>query len=172
MKEILYMIGQGFGVVTIILGFINFQMKTREKVLYVHITTSACFAIHYMLIGAYAGMTLNLIAVVRNIIYYNTGKGGKVSKVWAITFACIMAVMGIISWENWYSVFMLLGLVVNSYAMSFSNANNIRKSILISSPLVIAYDVFVHSYGGIVFETVVIISSIIGIIRFKKNKSN
>jgi len=33
------------------------------------------------------------------------------------------------------------------------------------------YDGFVSSYGGIIYESVVIVSSLIGIVRYRKNKT-
>lgn len=163
-----YYIGQLFGVFAVVLGFLNYQMKTREKLLFIHLSTTVCFAVHYMLIGAYAGMAMNLVGALRNTVFFFVGKKGKVGQGYSIGFAVLMAVMGIISWEAWYSVLAVIALTVNSYAMSFSNPNNIRKSILITSPMVLAYDAFAHSYGGTVYETVAIISAVIGIIRHKK----
>lgn len=172
MEQILYYIGQGLGIVAVILGFVNYQVKTREQVLYVHIATTVCFTLHYMLIGAFSGMAMNFIGIIRNIVFYFAGKNGKVSKVWSVSFAVIMGIMGVIAWESWYSVLAVVGLVINSYSMSFTNPNNIRKSILITSPLVLAYDVLVSSVGGAVYEAIVIISSIVGLIRFSKKGEN
>lgn len=170
MDQILYMIGQVAGMVTVLLGFINYQVKTRERVLYIHIATALCFVVHYLLLGAYVGMTMNIIGVIRNVVFYFVGKKGKVARGWVLGFAGAMAVMGIVAWESWYSVFALVGLVINSCAMSFSNPNNIRKSILVTSPMVIVYNLFVHSWGGVIYETVVILSSVMGILRFGKEK--
>ena len=172
MEGFFYYVGQGLGVVAVILGFINYQVKTREQVLYVHIATTLCFGFHYMLIGAYAGMAMNFVGTVRNVVYYFACRDGKNGRPWAILFSVLIGGIGIISWEAWYSVFVVLGLVINSYAMSFKNPNNVRKSILVSSPLVLTYDAFALSYGGMVYETVVIVSSIIGLIRFNKKEGN
>ena len=69
MEGFLYYVGQGLGVVAVILGFINYQVKTREQVLYVHIATTLCFGFHYMLIGAYAGMAMNFVAATLKIFF-------------------------------------------------------------------------------------------------------
>lgn len=172
MEQILYYIGQALGIVAVILGFINYQVKTREQVLYVHIATTVCFTLHYMLIGAYSGMAMNFVGIIRNVVFYFAGKNGKINKAWPVSFAVIMGIMGVLSFEDWYSVLAILGLVINSYAMSFSNPNNIRKSILITSPLVLAYDVLVSSVGGAIYEGMVIVSSVIGLIRFRKGENN
>ncbi len=175
MGETAFYIGQALGVVAVILGFINFQVKTRERLLIIHICTTVCFTLHYFCLGAWAGMAMNIIGIARNYVFYITGKNGKTSRWIAILFAVIMgaggAITSIIAGEPWYFVLSVVGLMVNSYSMSFSNPNNIRKSILISSPLVLLYDIFVLSVGGAVYEAIVIISSIIGLIRFgKENK--
>ncbi len=175
MGEVAFYIGQALGAVAVILGFINYQVKTREKLLIIHLCTTVCFAFHYMCLGAWAGMAMNLIGFVRNFVFYHTGKKGKTSRWLAAMFAVIMgaggAITSILAKEPLYFLLSVIGLMVNSFSMSFQNPNNIRKSILISSPLVLLYDIFVWSVGGAVYEAIVIISSIIGIIRFgKKDK--
>lgn len=170
----LFYIAQALGVVAIILGFINYIVKTRGQVIFVNSVTTICFVLHYLCLGAWAGMALNLVACIRNIVYYYAGKNGQVSKALSITFAVIMGVMGItvslIAKEGWYFIFSVVALMINSFAMSFSNPSNIRKSILITSPLVLVYNCFVFSVGGAVYESVAIISAIIGLIRYKKTE--
>ena len=173
MNTIIFYVAQALGIVAVILGFINYQVKTREHILIVNSLTTVCFIVHYLLLFAWTGMMMNVIALVRNITFYYTGKNGKVSKILAIGFPLIMGVSGLatslMAKENWYFVFSVFGLMINSYAMSFTNPYNIRKSILVTSPMVLVYDCFVLSFGGIVYESVAIVSSIIGICRFKNS---
>jgi len=175
MEKTVFMIGQTLGAVAVVLGFINYQVKTREKLLIVHMATTVCFVLHYLCLGAWAGMAMNFVGFIRNIIFYYAGKNGKVSRALAITFALIMGAMGItaslIAKEGLYFLLSVIGLMINSYSMSFSNPNNIRKSILISSPLVLAYNCFSFSIGGAVYETVGMISAVMGIMRFQKRKA-
>lgn len=175
MENIVYYIGQFLGVVAIILGFISYQMKTQKGVLIVQCSTTVVFFTHYFLIGAYSGMALNMVAFVRNLTFFQLSKKGKIGKGWAILYAVIMGGVGACAWEAWYSVFVVFGLIINSYCMSFSNPQNIRKSILVTSPMVLIYDGFVLSVGGLVYESVAIISSVIGLLRNvgkdKKEKS-
>ena len=167
-----FYIAQALGVVAIILGFINYIVKTRGQVLFVNSATTLCFVLHYLCLSAWAGMLMNFVAFIRNIVYYYAGKNGKVSKALSVTFTVIMGAMGItaslIAKEGAYFVLSVLGLVINTFAMSLSNPNHIRKSILVTSPMVLAYDCFVRSYGGAVYEGVAIISALIGLIRYNK----
>ena len=168
------LIGQFFGILAVILGFVSFQMPTQKKVLIAQIATSVVFIIHYILIGATSAVWLNLVGLFRNIAYFSRESGVKAKFLYSrnlpIVFAVIMAIMGVLSWENVYSLLIIFGITINTICLSFKNPQNLRKSILISSPLVLLYDVVVISVGGIVYESVAIISSIIGIIRFRKGK--
>ncbi len=169
-----FYIAQALGVLAIVLGFLNYIVKTRGQVLFIHSMTTVCFMLHYLCLGAWTGMAMNFVAFIRNIVYYRAGKNGRVSKVLSIAFTVIMGAMGLavslVAKEGWYFILSVVGLTINSFAMSFRNPNNIRKSILITSPLVLAYDCFVHSVGGAVYESVAIISAIIGLIRHKKKE--
>ena len=71
MDEILYWIGQGFGIVAVVLGFINYQVKTREQVLYVHIATTVVFAIHFALLGEYPTAIMQLRSRVNHPVIRN-----------------------------------------------------------------------------------------------------
>ena len=171
MDTIVYFVGQGLGIVAIALGFLSYQMKTREGLVFAQFATAICFVLHYLMIGAYSGMALNIISVIRNYVYFQLGKKGSVAKVWAVVFSVIMGAIGILSWQNWYSIFVVLGLIINSYCMSFSNPQSIRKSIFVTSPLVLIYDVLVLSVGGAVYESIAIISAVLGILRTKRTQA-
>ena len=168
MDNFIYIIGQFFGVVAVILGFVTFQVRTQKKLLFVQILTTLVFVIHYLLIGATSGMALNAVALIRNLVYSRRDLKFFSGKFWPIAFSVIMGIMGLLSWQAWYSIFVVLGLVINSYCMSFQNPQNIRKSILVTSPLVLVYNVFALSVGGMIYESVAVISALLGIIRFRK----
>lgn len=165
-------IGQGFGIVAIILGFLTYQMKSKKGLLIIQLLTCMVFVVHYFLIGAIPACALNFVATLRNFVYYHKDKKIFSSKYYPYIFALIMAFMGVLSWQNIYSLLVIAGLVINTICVSFKDPQFVRKSILVSSPLVLVYDVIAFSIGGIVYESVVIVSSIIGIIRYRKVKEN
>ena len=63
MDKILFIIGQIFGIIAIILGFVSYQMKTQKQLLICQTTVSLVFCIHYLLIGATTGMAMNVVNV-------------------------------------------------------------------------------------------------------------
>lgn len=168
--DILYIIGQILGIIAIIIGFVTFQMKTKRQILFLQTTTTVIFSFHYFLIGALTGTAMNVVGAVRNIVYDYCAKKGYKTKVVPIIFVIIQATMAILTWNAWYSVFIFLGVCINTYCMSLSEPQNVRASILVSSPMVLVYNVFSVSIGGMIYESVAIISSILGLIRNRKTK--
>ena len=165
------MFGQLMGLIAVVLGFVSFQMRTQKQLLVVQIATTIAFCIHYYLIGATSGLMMNLLGIVRNLAYYHKDKKIFSGKKCPIFFGILMGIVGLLSWQDYYSIFVVLGLVINTVCLSCTNPQSIRKSILVSSPLVLIYDAFVLSIGGVIYESVVIISSIIGIVRYRKQQA-
>ena len=165
-----WMIGQGFGIVAIILGFISYQLRTKRQLLYMQTVVAFVFCIHYLLIGAYSATAMNFVNIIRNFAYdYRTNKNIR-GKLIPIIFVVIQAIMCALTWDAWYSVFVLLGICINTYCMSNSNAQFVRKSILLTSPLVMTYDLFARSVGGTIYEAVALTSSAIGLARNARAK--
>ena len=172
MNNIAYIIGQVFGIIAIALGFLAYQVKTKSRLMGVLTATGVVFCIHYLLIGAYTGMALNLINIARNLAYERRRAKGSDEIITPIVFVAIQVIISIFTWDAWYSIFVLLGIGINTYCVSFKNPQNVRKSIILTSPLVFTYDAFASSYGGMVYEFVAWVSAIIGIFRMKSRGVN
>lgn len=163
-------IGQALGILAIFLGFISFQMKTKRQILFIQMATCICFCLHYLLLNAYTGLAMNGVGLVRNITYACWKKEGRVKKLLPAFFAALMGALGVLAWDGWYSIFFVVALMLNSVGMAFSDPRMMRKSILVTSPMVIVYNVIVHSIGGTVYESVAILSAVIGLIRTRPEK--
>ena len=119
---------------------------------------------------------MNIVSVIRNYVFYLLEqKGKKPKQSLVITFAIIIGAIGVLtsifSKEGLYFILMVVALMIRSYTIAFSNPNHIRIGILITSPMIIIYNFYLLAFGGIVYEAVVVISSIIGFIRFRKNRT-
>ena len=168
--DIAEIIGQILGFVAVVLGFISYQVKTDKQLLFVHLLTCAVFSVHYYLLGAIPAAILNAVGVVRNIVYFNKDRSFYRPRLFPILFAVIMLGLGIYSSNGIHSVLIVGGLVINTLCLSFRNPQNVRKSVLLTCLMVLIYDVIEHSVGGVVYESVAIISAIIGLIRYRKKE--
>ena len=83
-----------------------------------------------------------------------------------------MAIVGALSWQGPMSLLVIMALVINTVYIYRPSTQDLRKSILVTSTMVAAYNVYYTVWGGVVNELIAISSSVIGIIRFRNNKKN
>ena len=88
-----------------------------------------------------------------------------------IFFTIAMAVVSCFSWEGVHSLLITMGLVINTFCMGVFDAKDFRKTILISSALILEYNIFALSYSGMLSETISLVSVVIGIIRYSGSKA-
>lgn len=162
-------VGQILGYVGVIFAVASYQMKMQKWVLITLSIGAIIFCVHYLLIGGISGLVLNAIAVIRNVVFYFKGKKWYRPVLFPLSFAVAMGIAGVIFWEGYYSIFIMAGLMVNTVCVSFSNTQLVRASILITSPLCLTYNAFVHSYAGIINESLILTATIIGLICYAKN---
>ena len=166
--EVGILIGQILSFVAVATGFISFQMKTAKGILVFQIITALIFSAHYFLIGAMTAAGLNLVAAVKCACYYIRNKRGSKNPVIPIFFTVLIVITSILTWDAWYSIFIMTGLVVNSISFSLSNAKTIKKLNLVKGPLCLIYNICAFSIGGIIFEAFSIVSSVISLAKGKK----
>jgi len=164
-------IGQTLSILATLITFLSYQMNTRKSVLFTQTSASVCMCLGYFFLDATSGFVLNVVVVLRNLVFYCTQKSRKHSLIAASLFAVVMAVLGIFSWQGWYSILIVAALAANTVFLSLGDPQMLRKSILGTSTAIFIYNIFVFSIGGMANELVAIVSSIIGILRFRKGKN-
>ena len=162
--------GQILGIIATIITFASYQMNTKKTLLIAATAATLCTCLSYFFLDATSGFALNIVCLIRNVLFYFQDEKSKFNRICAYVLALIMVVLGAFSWQGPVSLLIIIALAVNTVCMSYGNPQLLRKSILFTSTSVLIYNVFVFSIGGIANEAVSIVSSVIGIIRFRKEK--
>ena len=157
---------QIIGIAAMICSVSSFQLNKHKHIMLVQIAATALFGLQYFLLGAYTGLALDIAGVLRDIVFYNKDKKWASSNWWTVFWAAVMLVVGIFSYQNWISIFMIAAMVLNTISFSFTKPKLVRTTILISSPLLLVYNILTGSIGGIINELFCEISSIVGILRY------
>ena len=173
--EPLILIAQLIGLVAVTLSFITYQMKSNRGIMIMLSLATVLFCIHYSILGATTGLLLNAFSIVRNICFCFKDKKLLSSKALPVILAAIMAFLSVFTWEGYYSAFFVVGITLNTLAMGYFTPQGLRKSILLTSGLIFIYNALIPgnpSVGGMINETVAIVSSFVGIIRYRKQNQN
>ena len=167
MQNFVTLIGHALGFISVGLFFYSYQRTQKRKIMIIQTVATALSCIQYLLIGAFSGFALNIVCIIRNFAFYYRDKKHGTDLTSPVLFALCMAVVSVFSWEGIHSLLITAGLVVNTVCMGIFDAKNFRKTILISSSLILIYNIFAFSYSGILSESISLISVIIGIIRYR-----
>ena len=163
-------IGQALGILATVITGISYQMNTKRSLLLVQTAATACTCLAYLLLGAASGFALNMVCIIRNVVFYFQKGSGKHHMLSASLLAAVMVVLGALSWQGPVSLLIIVALAANTVFLSFGNPQLLRKSILATSSLVLLYNIFVFSLGGIANEALAIGSSVVGIFRFRQER--
>ena len=79
----------------------------------------------------------------------------------------VMCILGATSWQGIHSLLIIAGLAINAVFVALGVPQWLRKSILLTSTLVLIYNIIEFSVGGIANEVLAIASAVVGIVRFR-----
>ena len=167
----IHIIGQVISVVAVLITFLTYQMRSSRAIMATLSAATLVSCVAYALLGGTTALWLNLVSIVRNVLYC-FHKKNRITRIGLpILLAAVMSVMSAFLWEGGHSLFFVVGLALNTLAMGYFNPQNLRKSILLTSSLILIYNLFVPSIGGVINEVVAISSSVIGLIRYRREKA-
>lgn len=168
MQTFITLIGHIFGFISVGLFFYSYQRSKKEKILTIQTIATALSCVQYLLIGAFSGFALNIVCIIRNFVYSYRDKYSFNDWYSPVILSVFMAGVSCFSWEGLHSLMITAGLVINTVSLGVFDAKNIKRSIIVSSSLILIYNVFAGSYSGILSESLSVISAIIGMNLHKK----
>lgn len=165
-------LGQIIGILATVITALSYQMNTKKSLLLTQSLATALTCISYLFLGASAGFALNIVCLVRNGCFYYLKEGQTPIYISTAILATAMVVLGAFSWQGPISLLMIIALAVNTVFLSLGKPQILRYSILLTSSMILIYNIYVFTIGGMLNESIAIGSSLIGILRFRKGKED
>ncbi|MFA6782968.1 MAG: YgjV family protein [Sedimentibacter sp.] len=156
-----------------IIGFIgtgllvfSYQFKESKKLFIVQMFSNIAYILHFFMLGAFSGSINIAIALVRNFVLINSGKGWARNKYWLWLFISLHIIVTIFTYQDMFSLLPCIGMVAITIASWTRNGKKIRMTnIFVNSPSWLIYDIYTVSYSGIVCEVLTLLSVIISFFR-------
>jgi len=163
-------VGQILSFIAPVITFVSYQVNSKKKLLILQTAATLATCLAYLFLGATSGFALNIVCIIRNIAFFFQDSKSKFNFISACLLAAVMGGLGFLSWEGPLSLLVIFALAANTIFMSFGDAQLLRKSVVITSSMILIYNIFVFSSGGIINESVAVVASVIGIITFVRTK--
>jgi hypothetical protein len=156
----------GFAGVFIFLA--SYQIKSNRLLYFTQGIGCGMFCLQFFLLGGYSGCFSLALIICRNVMLMKYDEWSFVrSRIWVPLFSLISLAIMLATWTGWESIFPFISMVSGTMGYWTNNARYIRMSCLVCcSPSWIVYDMIISSWGGVLNESIGILSIIISIYRF------
>ncbi len=157
------------GGVGIFISILLYQQKKREKLLAHKLILDSIWVVHYCLIGAYSGAAVAAIAALRGIVFIKRDPKKAGGIIWLPIFIAVAIISTALTWKDVFSLFTLAASCIAVVSFFIGNPRLSRILALPVAACMLTYDVASGSIMGIVNESFIITSSVVGMIRLDRN---
>lgn len=172
------LVAQLVSILAMLFNILSYQGKKKSQVIFMQMLGAAFFGISYFLLGAVIGGILNIVAIVRSLVFLSGERLRSGSRLWLVAFGALYVAAYVLT----FTVFMkeptpknlitevlpVLAMLAITIGYSLKDAGAIRIVALVASPLWLAYNIFAMSLGGILCEAFSLVSAVVGILRLDK----
>ena len=164
----IFLIANGFGLLSTLCFIISFQIKSKKKLFIVQSIANIFYGIQFYMLGAYGGLFNMWMQIFRNIFLIKKNEWKWLQWKGMATLLCVPSLIHLImTWSGPMDLLPFIAYVGGTYCYWTSNATILRLSeIFCIAPAWLTYDFLNRAYGGVINELVILASVIISIVRF------
>lgn len=161
--DINFFLGQLTSILAWIFLIISYWKNKDDKILYLQILSCIFFVLNYLFLGAYTGLFVVFFEIVRDYLYI---KFDDDKKTFMYTLP-IYALIGIFSYDGFWSLFSIFASLNDGYALIFKQKKVVFLGI-VTYVLWLIYDIRYFSLPNVLLESILIVSNLIILLRKKE----
>lgn len=160
----------------------SYQQKKKATLILCQLAGAALFGIHYLLLGAFAGFLLNIIAVARALIFCKENIPKRVGDILVYILHCLCMIAYVLTFAVFgteptpvnlvLELLPVIGMFSLSTSFNMTGAKEIRLLGIVSSIGWLIYNIAHFSIGGTACEAICLASIVIGILRYDTKKKS
>lgn len=167
---------QIIGVGAVALYLLSFQLKKRGQIVWATCLSNVLYVTQYVLLGAFSGAILDGLSAISSFFAAekNTPRLKKHAKWIAITTFVLIVFFGVllaVIQRDPVELLPIAGALLQTGGLWAEDEQRIRKFGLASAPLWLTYNFISSAYGAALGSVLTIISSVVALVRYRKNKS-
>lgn len=177
---LIYIISQVITVIYFAILSLSYLLKDRNKILTANFVAHIGQATAMAMLNGYTGAAMSVIMILRDLTLLiqenKKSKGKEINKkldliILIVTFVLIIA-LTIFTYNGPLSLLSVVATLVTTFSLWQKDIRTYKILGMIAGILWLAYNIFIMSIMGIILETILIISSIIGYKKDIKSHKN
>ena len=159
---------QGIGFAAVAVFILSYQIKSNRMLFLLQLIGSALFFLQFFLLDSKSGCLSLAVNILRNALMMKYNDWRWVRQKWCpAAIALMFTGVLILTWNGPVSLLAFAASVSSTFAYWSNSPRRIRMvNLVCASPCWLIYDVIVHSLGGIVSESITIVSILVSFFRF------
>lgn len=163
---------QLFGYVGMATCLLSYQCHKNSRYFFCQTACAIGFTLQFLLLGAWSGMFMNLVAIIRGILF-SLGEKTHKPYILALILAAFVgtSLVSVLLFDElwWIAVCVFIAQTAGTLSQWTRNGKTIRDVQLYAvSPLWLVNNIYYGAIGGIICEVFNMISVIVSYIRFRK----
>ena len=157
---------QTLGLIPSVIAFTALQSGSRRRILSLQFLCCVLWVAHYALLGAYTGILINLLGLLRAVVCSCNDRKWARSKLWLVFFLACYAASPLLTWDGPYCLLLGGAMMLTTVALWVDNMRLTRLLYLCNSPLVLGYNLIAGSWSCTIIEVFALLSFLIAVWRF------
>ena len=163
-------LAQVFAIIALIIMFCSYQKKSKKDFLFLQIFMNIFFGLQYFLLNAYSALASNIVSIIRTGTFYRFEKyDKKIPATLLVLFVILILGLGIATYNGISSIIPIVIAVFYTYGTWQKKLMNTYKIGVLAAILWIYYNFSVGAYASVIGSVFELISSLLGLIKFKNN---
>lgn len=149
-------------------------MKNKKQIIFMFLLANLFSAINFILLQSYSGAIICSFAIIQTFINkFFEKKEANVPKAVILLYIIISIILGAITFNNVIDILPIICSILYTITIIQDKEKNIRIISLVNILLLIIYDIVSQAYTAAIFDSLMTISTLVGMYRldYKKNKS-
>ncbi len=170
-----YILSQIAIIICYILLIPTYHLKTRKSILLFSLASLISASLSYCLLAAYTGVAMEVVAIIRNllfILFENKNSEDKISKLdilLLIIIYSITIVLATLTYSGVLGLTFVFATMIYTYSVWQKNPKTYKLLGIPVGIMGVTYNIYIFSIFGIIAESCLLISAIIGYLKDIKN---
>ena len=162
--------GKIIGYCAIVVSLLIYQQKSKKGLLFWKVGSDVLWISHYLIIGGYTGAAVSAVALIRSLLFFKRDSSDPKGKVVLLCFLGAAVICTILTWANAFSLLAMAGSMMSVFSFWLGKPKVTRILAFPIALCMLTYGFINGSTAVVVNETLIILSSILGIIRLDRRK--
>lgn len=168
-----FLLAQIIGFIGLLIMCVALMQTSKQKILLWFTFYNLTTIVVYALLQQFLGSVLVVIATLRTIIYFYFSAHKKKPNLFVVlVFEILLVTISFLMWQNYFDLFLIANLVMLTYVTWQDNTKLIRYGYILSSLLLISYNIFVMAYSNLASESIALIFACAGLLKHETLKKH